>query len=171
MITTKNAERAVPISLFTDAIAATHGVYNRVNTKNTSAENGVNKVGQLTGNFTAAQVQQLFAQAKIGDVIQASTTASSGQHTMIFTGLTSKGITVYDCNAAVNGCAPGGCGINEWERSYSELAKGTYGYGSSNGGITIYRADNYASIYGDGDDVFYDDSANFIISSSPLNIK
>ena len=131
-------------------------------------ENGVNKVGQLTGNFTAAQVQQLFAQAKIGDVIQASTTASSGQHTMIFTGLTSKGITVYDCNAAVNGCAPGGCGINEWERSYSELAKGTYGYGSSNGGITIYRADNYASIYGDGDDVFYDDSANFIIKDGVL---
>ena len=130
--------------------------------------NGVNKVGQLTGNFTAAQVQQLFAQAKIGDVIQASTTASSGQHTMIFTGLTSKGITVYDCNAAVNGCAPGGCGINEWERSYSELAKGTYGYGSSNGGITIYRADNYASIYGDGDDVFYDDSANFIIENGVL---
>ena len=130
--------------------------------------NGVNKVGQLTGNFTAAQVQQLFAQAKIGDVIQASTTASSGQHTMIFTGLTSKGITVYDCNAAVNGCAPGGCGINEWERSYSELAKGTYGYGSSNGGITIYRADNYASIYGDGDDVFYDDSANFIIEDGVL---
>lgn len=131
-------------------------------------ENGVNKVGQLTGNFTAAQVQQLFGQAKIGDVIQASTTASSGQHTMIFTGLTSKGITVYDCNAAVNGCAPGGCGINEWERSYSELAKGTYGYGSSNGGITIYRADNYASIYGDGDDVFYDDSANFIIKDGVL---
>ena len=131
-------------------------------------DNGVNKVGQLTGNFTAAQVQQLFAQAKIGDVIQASTTASSGQHTMIFTGLTSKGITVYDCNAAVNGCAPGGCGINEWERSYSELAKGTYGYGSSNGGITIYRADNYASIYGDGDDVFYDDSANFIIKDGVL---
>lgn len=131
-------------------------------------ENGVNKVGQLTGNFTAAQVQQLFAQAKIGDVIQASTTASSGQHTMIFTGLTSKGITVYDCNAAVNGCAPGGCGINEWERSYSELTKGTYGYGSSNGGITIYRADNYASIYGDGDDVFYDDSANFIIENGVL---
>ena len=131
-------------------------------------ENGVNKVGQLTGNFTAAQVQQLFAQAKIGDVIQASTTASSGQHTMIFTGLTSKGITVYDCNAAVNGCAPGGCGINEWERSYSELAKGTYGYGSSNGGITIYRANNYASIYGDGDDVFYDDSANFIIKDGVL---
>lgn len=129
---------------------------------------GVNKVGQLTGNFTAAQVQQLFAQAKIGDVIQASITASSGQHTMIFTGLTSKGITVYDCNAAVNGCAPGGCGINEWERSYSELAKGTYGYGSSNGGITIYRADNYASIYGDGDDVFYDDSANFIIENGVL---
>ena len=129
---------------------------------------GVNKVGQLTGNFTAAQVQQLFAQAKIGDVIQASITASSGQHTMIFTGLTSKGITVYDCNAAVNGCAPGGCGINEWERSYSELAKGTYGYGSSNGGITIYRADNYASIYGDGDDVFYDDSANFIIEDGVL---
>lgn len=131
-------------------------------------ENGVNKVGQLTGNFTAAQVQQLFGQAKIGDVIQASTTASSGQHTMIFTGLTSKGITVYDCNAAVNGCAPGGCGINEWERSYSELAKGTYGYGSSNGGITIYRANNYASIYGDGDDVFYDDSANFIIEDGVL---
>ncbi len=129
---------------------------------------GVNKVGQLTGNFTAAQVQQLFAQAKIGDVIQASITASSGQHTMIFTGLTSKGITVYDCNAAVNGCAPGGCGINEWERSYSELAKGTYGYGSSNGGITIYRADNYASIYGNGDDVFYDDSANFIIEDGVL---
>ena len=129
---------------------------------------GVNKVGQLTGNFTAAQVQQLFAQVKIGDVIQASITASSGQHTMIFTGLTSKGITVYDCNAAVNGCAPGGCGINEWERSYSELAKGTYGYGSSNGGITIYRADNYASIYGDGDDVFYDDSANFIIENGVL---
>ena len=129
---------------------------------------GVNKVGQLTGNFTAAHVQQLFAQAKIGDVIQASITASSGQHTMIFTGLTSKGITVYDCNAAVNGCAPGGCGINEWERSYSELAKGTYGYGSSNGGITIYRADNYASIYGDGDDVFYDDSANFIIENGVL---
>ena len=131
-------------------------------------ENGVNKVGQLTGNFTAAQVQQLFGQAKIGDVIQASTTASSGQHTMIFTGLTSKGITVYDCNAAVTGCAPGGCGINDWERSYSELAKGTYGYGSSNGGITIYRADNYASIYGDGDDVFYDDSANFIIKDGVL---
>ncbi len=129
---------------------------------------GVNKVGQLTGNFTSAQVQQLFAQAKIGDVIQASVTASSGQHTMIFTGLTSKGITVYDCNAAVNGCAPGGCGINEWERSYSELAKGTYGYGSSNGGITIYRADNYAAIYGNGDDVFYDDSANFIIEDGVL---
>ena len=49
-----------------------------------------------------------------------------------------------------------------------ELAKGTYGYGSSNGGITIYRADNYASIYGDGDDVFYDDSANFIIKDGVL---
>ncbi len=131
-------------------------------------ENGVNMVGQLTGNFTAAQVQALFAQAKIGDIIQASTTASSGQHTMVFTGLTANGITVYDCNAAVNGCAVGGCGINEWERSYSELATGTYGYGSSNGGITIYRADNYASIYGDGDDVFYDDSANFIIEDGVL---
>lgn len=47
--------------------------------------------------------------------------------------------------------------INEWERSYSELAKGTYGYGSSNGGITIYRADNYAVNFTEmAEDVFYD---------------
>ena len=36
---------AVPSSFFTVAIAATQGVYNRENTKNTNAVNFVNKVG------------------------------------------------------------------------------------------------------------------------------
>ena len=42
---TTNTAYAVPSSFFTVAIAATQGVYNRENTKNTNAVNFVNKVG------------------------------------------------------------------------------------------------------------------------------
>lgn len=77
---------------------------------------------------------------------------------MIFVGLNSSGITVYDCNSALNGEPIGSCYIHQWDISYNTLI--SY---YSTGGISLYHAANYESIYGNGDDLFYDDSVNFVI--------
>lgn len=130
------------------------------------SEENVDLIGQIVGsNVNSTSVANLFSQAKIGDVIQASG-STYGQHTMIFMGLTDSGIEVYDCNAAVNGASSGQCVINQWKISYASLAS-WYG-GASNAGISVYRASNYASIYGNGEDMFYDDSVNFVIEDGVL---
>lgn len=54
-----------------------------------ATENNVELVGQLTGgDVTAANVSNLMAQAKVGDIIQANG-AAYGQHTMVMAGATS----------------------------------------------------------------------------------
>jgi hypothetical protein len=125
-------------------------------------------VGQVAGNnVNSTSVAQLMTSAKIGDVIQVCG-ATYGQHTMIFLGLTANGIQVYDCNSHLNNDTTD-CRINNWEISYAQLAS-WYGTGNaeSSNGISIYRANNYAEIYGNGDGMFYDDSVNFVIEDGVL---
>lgn len=125
-------------------------------------------VSQISGQeVTAANVKNTMAAARIGDLIQVYG-ATYGQHTMIFLGLTDDGIRVYDCNAHLNGDTRD-CVINNWTISYSTLAS-WYGTGDSvsNNGISVYRASNYGEIYGNGKDLFYDDSVNFVIEDGML---
>ena len=131
-----------------------------------TSSNNVVLNGQLVGGeVTTANLQSMFAKAKIGDVIQA-TGSKYGNHTMIFVGLNSSGITVYDCNSALNGEPIGSCYIHQWDISYNTLI--SY---YSTGGISLYHAANYESIYGNGDDLFYDDSVNFVIDENGVLTK
>ena len=128
----------------------------------------VNLVGQLAGtNVTVNNVKSLLQQGKVGDVIQASGTAY-GQHTMIFVSADEKGVTVYDCNAKLNASEPD-CAIHQWTINWDKWVS-FYGTGdsTSENGISLYRAANYAQIYGDGEELFYDDSVNFVIENGVL---
>ncbi|MBQ9437790.1 MAG: leucine-rich repeat protein, partial [Lachnospiraceae bacterium] len=132
-------------------------------------ENNVSLIGQLSGNgVNSASVQSLMAQGKTGDVIQASG-AKYGQHTMVFAALEEDGVRVYDCNAHLSQEEPD-CMIHYWVVKYSTFAD-WYGTGSDatgENGISLYRALNYGEIYGDGSNLFYDDSVNFVISDGVL---
>ena len=123
-----------------------------------SNENNVNLVGQLEGSaVTASAVKDLFASARVGDIIQGCG-STWGQHTMVLVGVTDTGIQVYDCNS--NNDNKVHTKSITWDRLASR-------YGSSTtyaNGISIYEADNYSEIYGDGDSVFFDDTANFTIN-------
>lgn len=128
----------------------------------------VNLIGQLEeSNVTVNNVKNLFQQGKIGDVIQASG-AVYGQHTMIFVSADEKGVTVYDCNAKLNSSEPA-CAIHQWTINWDKWVS-FYGTGdsTSKNGISLYRAVNYAQIYGDGEELFYDDSVNFVIENGVL---
>ena len=130
----------------------------------------INLVSQVSGsNVNADSIKKVMASARIGDVIQACG-ATYGQHSMIFMGLTDNGICVYDCNAHPDLNDSRDCVIHEWTVSYNTLAS-WYGSSSSTygvNGISVYRASNYSQIYGDGTELFYDDSVNFVIEDGVL---
>ena len=115
-------------------------------------------IGRYVGNeVNEKNAKALLTQGKLGDVIQAN--GVYGQHTMIFEGASDAGVTVYQCNKN------GECGVYEDTYSWAAFAQmyGSASNGSDNG-ISLYRAYNYATIYGDGENLFYDDTVNFIIS-------
>lgn len=87
---------------------------------------------------------------------------------MVFVSADDNGVTVYDCNARLSASEPA-CVIHQWTIKWSTWAS-YYGSGdsSSENGISLYRASNYAQIYGDGDGMFYDDSVNFVIENGVL---
>lgn len=131
-------------------------------------ETNVDLIGQVSGSsVNAASIKAVLQQGKLGDIIQASG-ATYGQHTMIFVSADDNGVTVYDCNAKLNS-SEGECLIHQWTISYDSLTA-WYGTGNSSiaNGLSLYRASNYASIYGDGEGLFYDDSVNFVIENGVL---
>lgn len=141
--------------------------YGNARYKYQSSEN-VELVGQIAGgNVTVTSAKNLLQQGKLGDIIQASG-ASYGQHTMVFVSADDSGVTVYDCNAHLNSSEPD-CVIHQWTLNWNTWAN-WYGSGNSTSenGISLYRASNYAQIYGDGDGMFYDDSVNFVIENGVL---
>ena len=122
-------------------------------------------IGQLVGsNVNSTNVKNLLTQGKLGDVIQAN--GVYGQHTMVLEGTSDTGVTVYHCNKN------GDCGVYEDTYSWDNFA---YLYGSatngSDNGISLYRAHNYATIYGDGANLFYDDTVNFVIDENGVLTK
>lgn len=128
-----------------------------------TTDKNVTLIGQLEeSEVTASNIQQMFSNAHIGDVIQGYGTPY-GQHTMMLLGVTDDGIRTYECNYN------GECGIYRRTYTWSKLAS-RYGTGDSKSGngISLYHANNYEKIYGNGDDLFYDDSVNFVISDGVL---
>ena len=133
------------------------------------SEENVDLVGQISGSsVTTDSAKNLLQQGKLGDIIQACGSGNGGQHTMVFVSADDNGVTVYDCNARLSASEPA-CVIHQWTIKWSTWAS-YYGSGdsSSENGISLYRASNYAQIYGDGDGMFYDDSVNFVIENSVL---
>ena len=133
------------------------------------SEENVDLVGQISGNsVTAGSAKTLLQQGKLGDIIQACGSGNGGQHTMVFVSADDNGVTVYDCNARLSASEPS-CVIHQWTIKWSTWAS-YYGTSdsSSENGISLYRASNYAQIYGDGDGMFYDDSVNFVIENGVL---
>ena len=132
------------------------------------AEDRAIKVGQLVGsNVTLDNVKALFSQAKLGDYIQVDG-ATYGQHSAIFVSADDTGVTIYDCNSKPHGETTG-CLINQWKVTWANWVS-WYGKAPSGrqNGISVYRATNYAEIYGDGGDLFYDDTVNFVIVDGVL---
>ena len=126
-------------------------------------ETNVTLVGQVVGSdVTADSVKNLFQQGSLGDVVQGYG-SPYGQHTSVLAGVTDSGATLYYCNQT------GECGIYQTQYTWSQLAS-RYGTGddTSENGISLYHASNYATIYGDGSDLFYDDSVNFVIQDGVL---
>lgn len=134
-----------------------------------ASESNVDLIGQVSGgNVTAASAQGLLQQGKLGDIIQACGAGNGGQHTMVFVSADANGVTVYDCNTRLSASEPA-CAIHQWTIGWADWAA-WYGTAASNSqnGISLYRASNYAQIYGDGDGMFYDDSVNFVIQNGML---
>ena len=133
------------------------------------SEENVDLVGQISGSsVTTDSAKNLLQQGKLGDIIQACGSGNGGQHTMVFVSADDNGVTVYDCNARLSASEPA-CVIHQWTIKWSTWAS-YYGTSdsSSENGISLYRASNYAQIYGDGDGMFYDDSVNFVIENGVL---
>ena len=133
------------------------------------SEENVDLVGQISGSsVTTDSAKNLLQQGKLGDIIQACGSGNGGQHTMVFVSADDNRVTVYDCNARLSASEPA-CVIHQWTIKWSTWAS-YYGSGdsSSENGISLYRASNYAQIYGDGDGMFYDDSVNFVIENGVL---
>ena len=131
-------------------------------------ETNIDLVGQISGSgVTADTAKNLLQQGKLGDIIQACG-ATYGQHTMVFVSADDSGVTVYDCNAHLSSSEPD-CVIHQWTINWATWASwyGTADSVSENG-ISLYRASNYAQVYGDGDGMFYDDSVNFVIENGVL---
>lgn len=88
----------------------------------------ITEIGQST-SATAAVWKSIISKAFLGDVIQASKTSTSGQHTMIVESVSSTGVKVLDCNS------DGHCGVASRTLSWSYLTKYKY--------FTLYRSKNY----------------------------
>ena len=134
-----------------------------------TSDSNVELVGQLAAaEVTLANVKSLMQSGKAGDIIQASG-AAYGQHTMVFLAATDSGVQVYDCNSHITANEPD-CTIHNWVITYEKLAEwyGSGGGGYGENGISLYRASNYGTIYGNGDALFYDDSVNFVIEDGVL---
>ncbi|MBO5336187.1 MAG: leucine-rich repeat protein [Lachnospiraceae bacterium] len=133
-----------------------------------ATEVNVDIVGQLVGNeVSASSAKELLQKGKLGDIVQASGN-TYGQHTMVFVSADDSGVTVYDCNAHLDKMEPN-CVIHQWKISWNDWAS-WYGNGSvdNENGISLYRASNYAKIYDNGEDIFFDDTANFVIEEGVL---
>ena len=133
-------------------------------------ETNVIKVGQLKGNnVTKDKLKTIFANAKIGDFLQVCG-GKYGQHSSIITSVDDGGVNVYDCNWSTTEY----CVIKTHKFTWDNLVS-LYSspYTTKDGkvipnGVSIYRANNYTSIYGNGEDLFYDDSVNFVIQDGVL---
>lgn len=124
----------------------------------------VTVIGQLSGSsVTAENVKKLLQQGKLGDVTQGYG-EPYGQHTMILQEVKETGATFYQCNYLNADCLIY-THFHTWESLASRYGKGD---SISGNGFTLYRANNYGTIYGDGSDLFYDDSVNFVISDGVL---
>lgn len=109
----------------------------------------VSVIGQLSGNnVTPENMKVLVSQGKLGDVTQGYG-ASWGQHTMILQEVEETGATFYQCNLNND------CLIYTDFYTWNQLAN-RYGQSDSvsGNGFTLYRANNYGMIYGDGSDLF-----------------
>lgn len=115
--------------------------YEYVNTNN------VILIGQLEGvtEVTSQNVKALLSQARMGDIIQA---CGSYHHTMVVVEADDSGVVLYDANGL------GDDVIRQTRKSYEEMAQ-IYGrvHTSSETGMSLYRAENYNSLYGDGTEV------------------
>lgn len=76
----------------------------------------ITEIGQST-SATAAVWKSIISKAFLGDIIQASKTSTSGQHTMIVESVSSTGVKVLDCNS------DGHCGVASRTLSWSYLTK------------------------------------------------
>ena len=111
--------------------------YEYVNTNN------VILIGQLEGvaEVSTQNVKALLSQARMGDIIQA---CGSYHHTMVVVEADDSGVVLYDANSL------GDDVIRQTRKSYEEMAQ-IYGrvHTSSQTGMSLYRAANYDSLYGD----------------------
>ena len=124
----------------------------------------VTVVGQLEGsNVTAGNMKTLVSQGKLGDISQGYG-EPYGQHTMILQEVKDTGAVFYQCNYMNDDCLIY-TQFYTWETLANRYGKGDK---TSGNGFTLYHANNYGMIYGDGSDLFYDDSANFVISDGVL---
>lgn len=124
----------------------------------------VTVVGQLEGSsVTAGNMKTLVSQGKLGDISQGYG-EPYGQHTMILQEVKDTGAVFYQCNYMNDDCLIY-TQFYTWETLANRYGKGDK---TSGNGFTLYRADNYGMIYGDGSDLFYDDSVNFVIIDGVL---
>ena len=121
-------------------------------------------IGQLAGNsVTAENMKTLVSKGKLGDISQGYG-EPYGQHTMILQEVKDTGAVFYQCNYMNDDCLIY-TQFYTWETLVNRYGKGDE---TSGNGFTLYRANNYGMIYGDGSDLFYDDSANFIVNDGVL---
>lgn len=90
-------------------------------------------IGQTTSS-TSTITKSILSKAYMGDIIQASKTTSSGQHTMVVYATDSNGVTVLECNR------DGKCEIARNTFSWSEIST-KYPY------FTLYRSKNHPGMY------------------------
>lgn len=133
-------------------------------------ENNVVKVGYLVNeNVTKTNLKQIFSKAQIGDYIQLCG-GTYGQHSAIVLDVNDSGVLVYDCNWSNTPCEIKTHTFT-WDNLVSWYSNPYYAKEYEEyipNGVTIYRANNYESIYGDCTDLFYDDSVNFVIENGVL---
>lgn len=123
-------------------------------------------VGQLVGSdVNTTNVRSLMQNGKLGDILQTygNYKGNGNPHTMVFVAADENGVTVYDNNSTLN------CTIRQYTMNWNDFVS-RYGTGDSKSknGVTLYRAANYAEIYGDGSDFVFDDSVNFVIQDGVL---
>ena len=132
-------------------------------------EKNVVKVGQLKKtDVTKDNLKTMFSKAKIGDFLQVCG-STYGQHSAIILGVDDGGVTVYDCNWSLTEYCIISIHKFTWDNLVSLYSKPYVVNGKEiPNGVSIYRANNYSLIYDDGNELFYDDSVNFVIENGVL---